>query len=90
MDMERSIEFLVENAARHEAQLQGIRNLIEGGMKMIVSFQSETNRRLDALIDASLHTEERLSRLADAQTRTEQKLQSLIDSLKNPPNGNPQ
>jgi hypothetical protein len=87
MDIERSMQLLIENAARHEAQLQGIRSLIEGGMRLVVSSQTDTNRKIDALVDAQLRTETAIARLGDAQTRTEEKLQSLIESLKNPRNG---
>ncbi|HXP87692.1 MAG TPA: hypothetical protein VN841_23365 [Bryobacteraceae bacterium] len=87
MDMERSIEFLIESAARHEGQLQRIRDLIEGGIKLVVASYSELNRKTDALLDAQLRTETSVARLAEAQRVTEEKLQGLIESLKNPRNG---
>jgi hypothetical protein len=88
MDLEPSIEFLIENAARHEVELQRMRELIEAGIKLVITSQSETNRRWDALLDAQLRTESQIARLAEAQTAlanaqagTGQRLQKLIDSL---------
>ena len=90
MDVEKALGFLVENAAKHESQLQRIRDLIEGGIKLVVTYQSDTNRKFDALLDAQLRTETGLARLAEAQAATEAKLQSLIDSLQLPRNGHGQ
>ena len=87
MDLERSLESLIENAARQDAQLQGIRNLIEGGMKLVVASQAETNRKLDALLDAQLRTETKLAQLAETQESTGKKLETLIDSLSRPRDG---
>ena len=103
MDIERSIEFLLQQEVKAEVQLQSIRDLVRDGMKLVITHQTETNRRLDALIDAQLRSEERISRLAeaqliteqkvarlaDAQETTERKLQALIDSLKQPKDGKP-
>lgn len=103
MDLDCSIEFLLQQQVKTEVQLQAIRDLVQGGMKLVIPYQAETNRRLDALIDAQLRSEERISRLAEAQLitgqkvarladtqeTTELKLQALIDSLKQPKNGNP-
>lgn len=72
--MEKTVEFLVENAARHESQIQAIRKLIQAGMKMIVSSQAETNRKFDVLIDAQLRTESGLSRTNEALARTNESL----------------
>ena len=83
----RAMTFLVESAAKHEVQLQRMRDVIERGMRIIVTFQTESSRKLDALIDAQLRPEEKLAQLANAQAGTEQKLQGLLDFFKKP-NGN--
>ena len=102
MDVEKTMAFLLEGQARHESQIQSIRNLLEGGVKLLNSYQTKTNETLAILMDAQLRTEaslERLSvaqattdlklnRLADLQAITELKLQIFLDSLKNPKNGN--
>jgi hypothetical protein len=101
MDLEKAIEFLVESQANHEAHLQGIdaqlkaiRSVIQGGLKVVTKYRTETNRRFDALLDAQIRTEEHLARLAsgqaqmangqsqfaDAQARTEEKLARLADA----------
>ena len=77
MEMEKAVELLLESAARHESQLQAIRDVIQGGINMVVSFQAETNRKFDVLIDAQLRTEASLARLAEV---TETKLARLSEA----------
>jgi len=95
MDVEKTMEFLLEGQARHDAQIQVIRNLLEDWMKLVVSYQIKTDEKLAALMDAQLRTEAQLertdaqlARLAEAQAITEQKLQTFLDSMKNARNGN--
>jgi len=95
MDVEKTMEFLLEGQARHESQIQVIRNLLEDWMKLVVSYQTKTDETLSALMNAQLRTEAQLERtdaqlaqLAEAQKTTELKLQSFLDSMKNPRNGN--
>jgi hypothetical protein len=94
MEIEKAIEFLLEGQAKHEAEIKAIRKVISGGLKLVVKYQTRTNEKLEALLDAQLRTEASLERLAeaqtglaDAQTRTEKELRTLIDSLKHPKNG---
>jgi hypothetical protein len=97
MDTEKAIEFLIESSARHETQLIAIRNVIEGGMKLIAGLgtkveilfdaQLRTESRMDRLAAAQEVTEQKFALLAEAQTITEKKLGSLIDSLNQPRNG---
>jgi len=94
MEIDKAVEFLLQSQARQESQLQSIRNLIESGIKLVITYQNDTNHRLNALLDAQIRTEEKMGRLedrmsdlAEAQKKTEQKLQVLIDSFKKP-NGN--
>ena len=102
MDVEKTMEFLLEGQARHESQIQVIRNLLEDWMKLVVSYQTKTDETLSALMNAQLRTEAQLERtdaqlartdaqlaqLAEAQKITELKLQSFLDSMKSPKNGN--
>ena len=94
MEIEKAIEFLLDGQAKHEAEIKAIRKVISGGLKLVVKYQTRTNEKLEALLDAQLRTEGSLGRLAeaqaglaDAQTRTEKELRTLIDSLKHPKNG---
>ena len=94
MDIDKAIEFLLEGQVKHEAEIKAIRKVISGGLKLVVKYQTRTNDKLDALLDAQLRTEASLGRLAEAQaglthaqTRTEKELRTLIDSLKHPKNG---
>ena len=96
------MEFLLEGQARHESQIQVIRNLLEDWMKLVVSYQTKTDETLSALMNAQLRTDAQLERtdaqlartdaqlaqLAEAQKITELKLQSFLDSMKSPKNGN--
>jgi hypothetical protein len=62
MCLERSVEFLIENAARHEGQLQRIRDLIEGGIQRVASSYPELNCKTDAVLDSHL----RIQRMIDS------------------------
>lgn len=90
MDIERTIEFLVEQAAKHDARFSQIEELLLRGAKMLVSTQEanrDADRRVSALVDAQLRTEQQLSELAAAQKTTELKLQALLDSFGRSGNG---
>jgi hypothetical protein len=83
MDVERTIEFILETQAKAETRMDGITKLIQQGMQLLLSFQTETNHKINALIDAQLRSEARHERLeSDLQTMRES-LQKLID-LQNP------
>jgi hypothetical protein len=87
MEIEKAIEFLLEGQAKHEAEIKAIRKVISGGLKLVVKYQTRTNEKIEALLDAQLRTEASLGRLADAQTRTEHAVHAMLDSLKHPKNG---
>jgi len=83
------MEFLLEGQARHESQIQVIRNLLEDWMKLVVSYQTKadenqtkTDEKLAALMDAQLRTEGHLGRLTEAQAVTERKLTELAEAQK--------
>jgi hypothetical protein len=83
MDVERNIEFIVEMQAKQAAHLDaqaahmdaidrrmdGVTKLLQQGMQLLVNFQTETNQKINALVDAQLCTEEKLQRFIDRQGR---------------------
>jgi hypothetical protein len=77
MDVEKTMEFLLETAVRHDTQIQTIRNLLEGGIKLVNTYQTETNRRFDALLDAQLRTE---SMTSSFQSEAKRKFDALVDA----------
>ena len=101
MDVEGTIQFILEAQAQAEARmgvvdrrmdvidsrLDSITKLIRQGMRMLVTFQTETTSKFDALVDAQLRTDVKLAELAEAQKVTELKLQLLFDTLRKNRNG---
>jgi cytoskeletal protein CcmA (bactofilin family) len=100
MDVERTTEFILDSQAKQAAhmdaidrRMDGVTKLIQQGTRLTMSFQKDTNHKIDALIDgqlradarleqsekASLRVDAALEQLAKAQKATEQKLQRLID-----------
>jgi hypothetical protein len=79
MDVERTIEFILQMQARSEVRsdrfdkrLEATRKLVETGMKLLVRIEknhAESKKDFDR----------RLKELVDAQKRTDQKLDRLID-----------
>lgn len=94
MDVQRTMEFILEQQAQMTTRQDSILKLIHSGMKLV----AEHDRQIKALIDsherlaASLHalaetqqaTEERLNRLASSQQDTDERLKRLIDALRRP------
>jgi hypothetical protein len=79
MDVERTIEFILETQAKAETRMDGITKLIQQGMQLLLSFQTESTYRINALIDAQQRSEARQGRLeADLQKLTES-VQKLVD-----------
>jgi hypothetical protein len=87
MDIEKAVEFLLEGQAKHEAEIKAIRKVISGGLKLVVKYQTRTNEKIEALLDAQLRTEASLGRLAEAQTKTELAVRAMLDSMKHAKNG---
>lgn len=86
MNVERTIEFILDSQAKHAARMDvidkrmdGITKLIQQGMKLLVTSKKETDRKINALVEAQLRTDEKLKELAVAQQVTEKKLQALIN-----------
>jgi hypothetical protein len=57
MEIEEAIEFLLEGQAKHEAEIKAIRKVISGRLKLVVKYQTRTNEKIEALLDAQLRTE---------------------------------
>jgi hypothetical protein len=94
VDVEGTIQFILESQAKAEARmgvidarLDSITKLVKQGMRLLVTFQTETNSKINALMDAQLHTDVKLEQLAEAQKVTELKLQLLFDTLRKNRNG---
>jgi hypothetical protein len=80
MEVERTIEFIVDMQAKSEARmdkfdkrLEATRRLVEGGMKFIVKSQRNFDHRLKEF-------DHRLKEIAELQNKTDLKLNRLIDA----------
>jgi len=83
MNVERTIEFILEAQAKAEVRMaaherrmgaldrrmDGVTKLIQQGMRLLVSFQKETDRKINALVDAQQVTEKKLQALINRQSR---------------------
>lgn len=97
MNVEKTMEFILQHQAKAEVEMAAIRKLIRAGMKMIVKneenikalaeIQKKTDAELRDLAAAQKMTEAKLRELAAAQKITETKLQAFIDSLRRGGNG---
>ena len=74
MDVERTIEFILENQAKHEAHLvqidrriDGITKLIRVGMRIMRKNHQDTETKLNALVDSQIATETKFRELAESQ-----------------------
>ena len=92
MDVEKTIEFILEHQAKTDTQLEAIRKMIRVGMgmRMIVRIgqaQERTDQQIAKLTDSQARTDVKMAELADAQKVTEQKFQALLDTLRENRNG---
>jgi len=90
VDVEKTIEFILEHQAKTDTQLEAIRKLIRVGMRMIVRIgqaQERTDQQIAKLTDSQARTDVKMAELADAQKVTEQKFQALLDTLRENRNG---
>ena len=90
MDIERTIEFILNTQAKAErrmdkmdTRLDGISKLLQQGMRMLV----KTDTTLAELAQAQKRTDTSLAELAQAQKATERSLKAFIDSLRRGRNG---
>lgn len=90
MDVQKTMEFILQQQAKAEGQMAAIRKLIQTGMRMIVKNQ-ESIKELAAshkeLATAQKVTETKMQELAEAQKVTEIKLKGLIDAWRRGGNG---
>ena len=94
MDVEGTIQFILESQAKAEARmgviderLDSITKLIKQGMRLLVkfqgeatAFQTETTSKFNALVDAQLRTDAKLEQVAEAQLRTDAKLEQVAEA----------
>jgi hypothetical protein len=71
--MDRSDERMDRSDERFEKRMRGFEKLVRIGMAELRRFEKETDRKIDALVDA--------------QQRTEASLKALLDSLRKSGNG---
>ena len=83
MDVERTMEFILQRQAKAESEMAAMRKIILAGMRMIAK-QGENLNKL-AVAQKDLATE--VKELAKAQRTTETKLQGFIDSMRRGGNG---
>jgi hypothetical protein len=83
MDVQKTIEFILQQQAKAEGQMAAIRKLIQTGMRMIVKNEELIKKNEESIKElATAHKE-----LAAAQKVTETKLQGLIDAWRRGGNG---
>jgi hypothetical protein len=75
VDIERTIEFILDSQAKTEVRLTGITKLLQQGMRMLV----KTDTTLAQIADAQKRTD---ARLAESQKRTDAKFADLAREMK--------
>jgi chromosome segregation ATPase len=73
VDVERTIEFILDSQAKTEVRLTGITKLLQQGMRMLV----KTDTTLAQLAEAQKRTD---ARLAEFQKRTDAKFAELAEA----------
>lgn len=48
--------------------MDGVTKLLQQGIQLLLNFQTETNHKINVLVDAQLRTEEKLQRFIDRQS----------------------
>ncbi len=76
MDIEKTVEFLLEHQAKAAIEIDAIRGLIGAGMRLLADVQAEQKR-----------SDEKITQLAAAQLVTEEKLQAFLDAQRRGGNG---
>jgi hypothetical protein len=97
MNIERKMEFIVENLAaltvsqqKTDRQMRGLQTLVKTGMRMLL----DLNGTVKKLTEAQALTEQRMAELAEAQKdlaiqqkRTDEKFERWLNSLNQGANG---
>ena len=97
MDVERTIEFILQAQAKSEVRMDGLTRLIQRGMRILITTnarvgelargQKQLTQAQKELARAQKQTDTRFEELARAQTATERSLKTLIDTLRHKRNG---
>jgi len=89
VDVEHTIEFILDVQAKQSGHMEaidqrmdGITKLIQQGMRLLLDNKTETDRKINALIDGQLRTEANVERLSEAQTRIDAKFEQLAEAHK--------
>lgn len=90
MDVERTMEFILQRQAKAETEMAAMRKIVLTGMRMLVK-QGENINRLTAahkeLASEMKDLTSEVRELAKMQRATESKFQGFIDSLRRGSNG---
>ena len=90
MDVEKTMEFILQQQAKAESQMAAIRKLNQTGMRLIVKNEELIKKNEESIKELAAGqkvTETKLQDLAAAQKVTEIKLQGLIDAWRRGRNG---
>ena len=94
MDVEQTIEFILQSHAKSEARmakadermdkfdkrLDAMRKLVETGMRMLVKIEKNHVELQKDFLESKIDFDRRFKELVGAQKKTDQKLDRLIDS----------
>ena len=94
MDVERSVQFLLDSQAKYQARAEarfdkldrkigGITKLVQQGMRLLVAQQKHTAKLDKALAELALSQAE----LAESQKATDRTLRAFMDSMRKGRNG---
>ena len=88
MDVERTIEFILETQAKHEAaqirldrRMDGIARIMVAGMRIVRKNHAETSTKINALIDSHLRTDAKLAGLAETQAESQRRTDARFAEL---------
>jgi hypothetical protein len=85
MNVEKTIEFLLEHQARAEVRMDRIDKRLDGItklMRMGAKAMLATGKKVNALVAAQKRTDEKIGALVEAQRRTEQALTATDERFK--------
>ncbi len=84
VDVERTIEFILDSQAKTEVRLTGITKLLQQGMRMLVKTDTtlaqlaEAQKRADArLVESQRRTDAKFGELAEAQKELAEEMKAL-------------
>jgi hypothetical protein len=78
VDVEGTIEFILENQAKTEIRLGGITKLLQQGMRMLV----KTDTKVAQLAEAQKRTDAKLARLADVHRELAAEVKGVAAEVK--------